>query len=98
MPLEQINKAIKQLEFLKNLPHQDKVIDTIRDSLENDFVIIVYAEPYITEIRIIRSWDGNRFYETYKYKQGTSSNHKSIALMNALIKARNYYDSKALPT
>jgi hypothetical protein len=70
MPLEQINKAIKQLEFLKDLPDQDKVIDTIRNYLGHDFLIIVYTEPYLNEIRVLSTWKGDRFSETYKYKQG----------------------------
>jgi len=101
MPLQQLNKTIKQLKFLQPLPDQDKVVEAIINSLGKGFVVKVYSEPYLTQINLTycgEYWDMYGFSETYKYQQGNSSNHKVITLMNVLIKARNYYATQTLPT
>ena len=99
MPLEQINRAIKQLEFLQSLPDQNKVVEAIADSLKPDFRLNLYVLPYFNQLQLlyIADWNCPKFLENYKYEQGNSANHKIIALMNVLIKARNHYASKTLP-
>ena len=94
MPLEQINRAIKQLEFLQSLPDQNKVVAAIADSLKPDFRLNIYVLPYFNQLSLLhlRAWGQTKFIENYKYEQGNSSNNKTIALMNVLIKARNYYE------
>ena len=99
MPLQQINKAIKQLEFLQSLPNQNKVVSAIADSLKPDFRLNIYVLPYFNQFQLlyIADWNCPQFLENYKYEQGNSANHKSTALMNVLIKARNHYASKTIP-
>ena len=94
MPLQQINKAIKQLEFLQSLPDQNKVVAAIADSLKPDFRLNLYVLPYFNKLQLLYlyDWKLNKFTENYKYEQGNSSNHKTTALMNVLIKARNHYE------
>lgn len=94
MPLQQINKAIKQLEFLQSLPDQNKVVAAIADSLKPDFRLNIYVLPYFNQLQLLYlyDWKLNKFTENYKYEQGNSSNHKTTALMNVLIKARNHYE------
>jgi len=89
-----INQAIKQLEFLKNLPDQNKVIEAIQDLLKSCFSITLNSMPYITfiEIRSNLLYDsiistGDCFYT----EKRPVSNHKSIALMKALLKAKEFY-------
>ena len=99
MPLEQINRAIKQLEFLQSLPDQNKVVEAITDSLKPDFRLTLYVLPYFNQLQLLylSDWKLTKFTENYKYKQGNSANHKTIALMNVLIKARSHYASKIVP-
>ena len=94
MPLEQINRAIKQLEFLQSLPDQNKVVSAIADSLKPDFRLNLYIMPYFNQLQLLylSDWKLTKFTENYKYEQGNSANHKIVALMNVLIKARNYYE------
>ena len=94
MPLQQINKAIKQLEFLQSLPDQNKVVAAIADSIKPDFRLNIYVLPYFNQLQLLYlyDWKLNKFTENYKYEQGNSSNHKTTALMNVLIKARNHYE------
>ena len=94
MPLQQINKAIKQLEFLQSLPDQNKVVAAIADSLKPDFRLNIYVLPYFNQLQLlyIADWNCPQFLENYKYERGNSSNHKTTALMNVLIKARNHYE------
>ena len=94
MPLEQINRAIKQLEFLQSLPDQNKVVAAITDSLKPDFRLNIYVLPYFNQFQLlyIADWNCPQFLENYKYEQGNSADHKTIALMNVLIKARNHYE------
>ena len=99
MPLEQINRAIKQLEFLQSLPDQNKVVAAITDSLKPSFRLTLYVLPYFNQLQLLylSDWKLTKFTENYKYEQGNSSNHKIVALMNVLIKARNHYASKTIP-
>ena len=94
MPLEQINRAIKQLEFLQSLPNQNKVMAAIANSLKPDFRLTLYAMPYFNQLQLLylSDWKLTKFTENYKYEQGNSANHKIVALMNVLIKARNHYE------
>ena len=94
MPLQQINKAIKQLEFLQSLPNQKGVVETIAESLKPDFRLNIYVLPYFNQLQLlyIADWNCPQFLENYKYERGNSSNHKTTALMNVLIKARNHYE------
>ena len=94
MPLQQINKAIKQLEFLQSLPDQNKVVSAIADSLKPDFRLTLYVLPYFNQLQLLylSDWNCPQFLENYKYEQGNSANHKIVALMNVLIKARNHYE------
>ena len=94
MPLEQINRAIKQLEFLQSLPDQNKVVEAIADSLKPDFRLTLYVLPYFNQLQLLylSDWKLTKFTENYKYEQGNSANHKTIALMNVLIKARSHYE------
>ena len=95
MPLEQINRAIKQLEFLQSLPDQNKVVAAIAESLKPDFKLNIYVMPYFNQISLLhlRDWEQTtKLFENYKYEQGNSTNHKTTALMNVLIKARNHYE------
>ena len=98
MPLQQINKAIKQLEFLQSLPDQNKVVAAITDSLKPDFRLTLYVLPYFNQLQLLylSDWKLTKFTENYKYKQGNSANHKTTALMNVLIKARSHYASKTI--
>ena len=98
MPLQQINKAIKQLEFLQSLPDQNKVVAAIADSLKPDFRLNIYVLPYFNQLQLlyIADWNCPKFTSKYKYEQGNSANHKTTALMNVLIKARNHYASKTI--
>ena len=98
MPLQQLNKAIKQLEFLQCLPDQNKVMAAIADSLKPHFKLTIYVQPYFNQISLsyLTVWKSPNFTENYKYKRGNSSNHKIVALMNVLIKARNYYELQAI--
>ena len=100
MPLQQINKAIKQLEFLQSLPDQNKVVATIAESLKPDFKLTLYIMPYFNQVQLLylSDWTHTKFTSNYKYEQGNSANHKSIALMNVLIKARNHYELQTLST
>ena len=99
MPLEQINRAIKQLEFLQSLPDQNKVVSAIADSLKPDFRLNLYVLPYFNKLQLLYlpDWKLTKFTSNYQYKQGNSANHKIVALMNLLIKARNHYASTTLP-
>lgn len=100
MPLQQLNKAIKQLEFLQSLPDQNKVVAAIADSLKPDFKLTMFIQPYFDQIGLtyFGSWgQTTKFFKNYKYERGNSSKHKTTALMNVLIKARNHYASKTLP-
>lgn len=99
MPLQQLNKAIKQLEFLQSLPDQNKVVASIVDSLKPDFKLNIYVMPYFNQISLLylRDWERTKFTSNYKYEQGNSANHKSIALMNVLIQARNHYATQTIP-
>ena len=94
MPLQQINKAIKQLEFLQSLPNQNKVVAAIADSLKPDFKLTLYVLPYFNQLQLLYlpDWELTKFTSKYKYEQGNSANHKIVALMNVLIKARNHYE------
>ena len=94
MPLQQINRAIKQLEFLQSLPDQNKVMSAIADSIKPDFILNIYVLPYFNQFQLlyIADWNCPQFLENYKYEQGNSANHKTTALMNVLIKARNHYE------
>lgn len=98
MPLQQLNKAIKQLEFLQCLPDQNKVMAAIADSLKSHFRLNIYVLPYFNQLQLlyIADWNCPQFLENYKYERGNSSNHKIVALMNVLIKARNYYEVQAI--
>ena len=94
MPLQQINRAIKQLEFLQSLPDQNKVVSAIADSLKPDFRLNLYVLPYFNQLQLlyIADWNCPKFTSKYKYEQSNSNCHKSTALMNVLIKARNHYE------
>lgn len=99
MPLQQLNKVIKQLEFLQSLPDQTKVAASIVDSLKPDFNVTIHIQPYFNQISLLylRDYGRTKFTSNYKYEQGNSSKHKTTALMNVLIKARNHYELQAVP-
>ena len=94
MPIQHINRALKQLEFLQSLPNQKGVVETIADSLKPDFRLTLYVLPYFNQLQLLylSDWKLTKFTENYKYEQGNSANHKTIALMNVLIKARSHYE------
>lgn len=98
MPLQQLNKAIKQLEFLQCLPDQNKVMAAIADSLKPDFKVTMHIQRYFNQISLLylRDWEQTKFTSNYKYEQSNSTNHKTTALMNVLIKARNHYELQAV--
>ena len=81
MPIQHINRALKQLEFLQSLPNQKGVVETIAESLKPNFRLNIYVLPYFNQLQLlyIADWNCPQFLENYKYEQGNSSNHKTTA-------------------
>lgn len=96
--IELIDKALRQLEFLKDLPNQKGVVNKIAKTLENTFEVHIYAVPYFTQVTI----KDKRYYssvikESLHYAENNLKNHRTVALKNALLKAKEPYESQTIP-
>lgn len=97
MPLEQINKAIKQLEFLQSLPNQKGVVKKIAETLQEHFEIEIYTIPYFTQVIIKSKKYHFKIKENLHYEENYGNTHRVVALRNALLKVKDPNASKTIP-
>ena len=98
--LKAINKALKQLEFLKDVPDQKGVVTKIAETLKEHFIVSSKAVPYFIQI-VIRPKAITKiasFKEGLHYAENNKNDHRTRAFKNALLKAKEYYAREEIST